>query len=121
MLKGADTLSDNSSGEDQELDQKAKELEKKLQQLLLDNKQHKKEQNSMTRKQAYLQSQVKTLSFVTALAPALETEKGAPSARYEAMRRRRDARLAKSSSKSQQNTTSASPEEKKLPSTKPTL
>lgn len=95
MLKGADILSDDSSDEDK-LDQKTKELEKKLQQLLLEKEQHKKEQNSITRKHAYLQSQVKTLSFVAAMAPALEAEKGASNSRYEAMRRRRDARLAKS-------------------------
>lgn len=121
MLKGADTLFDDSSDEDQELDQQTKELEKKLQQLLLENEQHKKEQKSISRKQTYLKSQVKTLTFVAALAPTLEAEKSAPSARYEAMRRRRDSRLAKSSSKSQQNTTSESPGEKKLPSTKPSL
>jgi hypothetical protein len=71
------------------------ELEKKLKALLIENEKIKKEKGRVLRQNGYLETQVKTLSFIKVLQTAIAADPiPDTNPRLEAMKRRRDSKLA---------------------------
>ncbi len=96
MLKGAgdDREGDDVYDDDDDLDSKTAELERKLKSLLVENEQIERDKAKAQRTHNTLEKQVTVLQVMSTLSGHLESTQG-PSKRYEEMRRRKDRKEGK--------------------------